>query len=79
MCKSNVIQQILSCPENYPKIIQQANYNDIQTVFSTYIQHYTGEEPREIMGHYTEQELREKLLGSSQTVIRTLRKDVEGL
>lgn len=76
MSKSKVIQQILVCPERYQETIQQANYDDLKIVFSTYVQHYTCESSKKIMENYSEQELREKLLGSSQTVISTLKQIV---
>lgn len=72
-----IIKKIIQNPQNYKTIIQQASFDELKEVYTTYMKHYTSENVYIMVQSYTESALREKLLGCSRTVMDTLSKMVQ--
>ncbi len=67
-----ILNEIIKNPQMYEVIINKASYDELKVIFEAYKQRYTDEKPAHILPFYSEAELRQKLLGCSQTVISTL-------
>lgn len=70
---SNIIQKIVDNPENYQKIIHESSVDDWKVLYKFYQSYYTKENIEIMLDCFTEEQLKEKLLGCSQTIISTLK------
>lgn len=64
-----ILNEIIKNSQMYEVIINKASYDELKVIFEAYKQRYTD---AHILPFYSEAELRQKLLGCSQTVISTL-------
>lgn len=69
----NITQKILDNPENYKEIINGSTFDDWKELYKIYQSYYTKDNVDIMVNCYTEENLKEKLLGCSQTIISTLK------
>lgn len=70
----NITQKILDNPENYKEIINGSTFDDWKELYKIYQSYYTKDNVDIMVNCYTEENLKEKLLGCSQTIISILKK-----
>lgn len=70
---SNIIQKILDNPENYQQIINESSTDDRKELYKTYKSCHTDDNVEIMANCFTEEELKNKLLGCSQTIISILK------
>lgn len=70
MC--DIIKRILENEDSYAILVQKCSYDELKQIYIAYKSPTTSQAAQEV-SFYTEAELREKLLGSSATVISFLK------
>lgn len=68
----SIVDKIIETPHKYHEIIENASYDELKVVFIVYKQKYTEENPSDLLKFYSEDTLREKILGCSKSILCSL-------